>query len=94
VTLLEVTGVLGYRVTSSDGRRVGRVAAESEGSLVVESGRWPFRRWRALPKRQTLVRQDESRVLLEVSKQYFSMSPKLRRHAPINDESVASWWGI
>jgi hypothetical protein len=91
---LAVSGVLGYRVTSSDGRSVGRVAVESEGSLVVESGLWPFKSWRALPKRHTLVRQDESGVSIQVSKHYFGMSPKLRRHAPINDESVESWWGI
>ncbi len=84
----------GYRVVSHEGKLVGHVAGESEMALVVECGTWPRKAWRALPKRYASVKGDEPCVLMQVSKEMLAQSPKLKQDVPVDDEAVASWWGL
>jgi hypothetical protein len=89
-----VGSIHGYRVMTSEGKTVGRVTGESAATLVVECGVWPRRAWRALPKRYASVNDDDGRVLMQVSKEIFTQSPKLKKGVPVDDEAVASWWGL
>jgi hypothetical protein len=84
----------GYRVVTSQGKTVGHVAGESEASLVVECGSWPRKMWRALPRQFVSVDEEKSCVLIQVSKEMLAMSPKLKQGVPVDDQAVASWWGV
>lgn len=84
----------GYRVMTTEGKTVGHVAGESAAALVVECGTWPRKTWRALPKQFTSVDEEKSCVLMQVSKETLAMSPKLKQGAPVDDQAVASWWGV
>jgi hypothetical protein len=84
----------GYRVVTNDGKLVGHVAGESEVALVVECGTWPRKAWRALPRRYATIREDDSSVLMQVSKEIFGRSPKLKQGLPVDDEAVATWWNL
>jgi hypothetical protein len=89
-----VADIDGYRVVTTEGKSVGRVAGESERALVVERGTWPWKAWRAIPKASTSVDPDERRVVIQVSKDIVMQSPKLRQGAPVDDDAVAAWWGL
>jgi hypothetical protein len=84
----------GYRVVTTEGKTVGRVAGESERALIVECGTWPRKVWRALPKAHAPVKEEERLVVMQVSKEILAQSPKLKRRAPVDDEAVASWWAL
>ena len=84
----------GYRVVTTEGKTVGRVAGESEVALVVEFGTWPRKAWRALPKAHASVKEEERRVVTQVSKEFLLQSPKLQQGAPVDDRAVASWWAL
>ena len=83
-----------YRVVTTEGKTVGHVVGESERALVVECGTWPRKVWHALPKAHASVKEEERRVVSEVSREILAQSPKLRRGAPVDDEAVASWWAL
>jgi hypothetical protein len=89
-----VANIHGYRVVTTEGKTVGHVAGESERVLVVERGTWPRKAWRAIPKASASVNPDERRVVIQVSKDILMKSPKLKHGAPVDDEAVASWWGL
>jgi hypothetical protein len=89
-----VNSIHGYRVVTHDGRTIGTIAGESDAALVVKCGRWPRKVLRALPRRYASIQDDQQRVLVQVSRHDLSRSPQLRRHAPVDDGAVASWWGI
>ena len=84
----------GYRVVTTEGKTVGRVAGESELALVVRYGSWPRRAFRALPKSQISIKEEEHWVVTPVSKEFLAQSPKLKRSAPVDDAAVASWWAL
>ena len=84
----------GYRVVTTEGKTVGRVAAESRRALVVERGAGPWKAWRAIPKASTSVNPAERQVVIQVSKDILMRSPKLKQGAPVDDEAVAAWWGL
>jgi hypothetical protein len=58
-----MANIHGYRVVTTEGKTVGRVAGESDRALVVEGGTWPWRAWRAVPKASASVNPDERRVV-------------------------------
>jgi hypothetical protein len=89
-----VANIDGYRVVTTEGKTVGRVAGESERALVVECGTWPRKVWRALPKAHAAVKEGERRVVMQVSKEILAQSPKLKHDASVDDEAVASWWAL
>jgi hypothetical protein len=89
-----VANIHGFRVVTPEGTTVGRVAGESERALVVECGTWPRKVWRALPKANASVKEEERSVLMQVSKEILAQSPKLKPGAPVDDEAVASWWAL
>lgn len=84
----------GYRVVTTEGKTVGHVAVESERALILECGTWPRKAWRALPKANASVNEEERCVVMQVSKEILAQSPKLKRGAPVDDEAVASWWAL
>lgn len=84
----------GYPVVTAEGKKIGRVAGQSEAALVVERGTWPRKTWQALPKRFASIDQKKRRVVMQVSKGMLAMSPKLQKDVPLDDEDMASWWGI
>jgi hypothetical protein len=84
----------GYRVVTREGKTVGHVAGESETALVVLCGMWPRKARRALPKRYASIGEGERCVLMQVSKEILTRSPKLKQDVPVDDEAVASWWGL
>lgn len=84
----------GYRVVTAEGKTVGHVADESETALVVECGTWPRKAWRGLPKRYASIDDEERSVLMQVSKEMLAQSPKLKKGVAVDDEAVASWWGL
>lgn len=86
--------ISGYRVATNDGKTVGHVAGESAAALVVECGAWPRKAWRALPKRYASVKEEERCVMMQVSREMLAQSPRLKQGAPVDDEAVASWWGL
>ena len=86
--------IYGYRVVTTEGKTVGHVAGESERALVVECGAWPRKVWRALPKANASVREEERCVVMQVSREILAQSPKLKRGVPVDDEAVASWWAL
>ena len=49
----------GYRVMTTDGKTVGRVAGESESTLLVQRGLWPRKSWRALPRRYASIDKEK-----------------------------------
>lgn len=81
----------GYSVATFGGKSVGHVAGESSVALVVESGTWPRKRWRPLPKQFASVDEQKKCVLVQFSREMLVRSPKLK---PVDDEAVASWWGL
>lgn len=89
-----MAGIDGYRVVTTEGKSVGRVAAESERAFVVERGTGPWKAWRAIPKASASVDSEERRVVIQVSKAILMQSPKLTQGAPVDDDAVASWWGL
>jgi len=89
-----VGNIHGYRVVTTEGKTVGRVVGESEAALVVECGTWPRKAWRALPKRYASVKDEETCVLMQASKEMLGQAPKLKQGVPVDDEAVASWWGL
>jgi len=89
-----VGNLQGWRVVTHEGKAVGYVAAESEATLVVECGTWPRKAWHALPKSYASVKEEERCVLVQISKEILAQSPKLKQGAPVDDEAVASWWGL
>jgi hypothetical protein len=89
-----VAQIDGYQVVTTEGKSVGRVAAESERVFIVEHGTGPWKAWRAIPKASASVNPDERRVVIQVSKNILMQSPKLKQGAPIDDDAVASWWGL
>jgi hypothetical protein len=89
-----VANIHGYRVVTTEGKTVGRVAGESEVALVVECGTWPRKAWRALPRAHASVKEEERCVVMEVSKEILAQSPKLKQGAPVDDEAVTSWWAL
>jgi hypothetical protein len=89
-----VGNIQGYRVVTQEGKAVGYVAGESEAAFVVECGTWPRKAWRALPKRYAAVEGEKRCVMMQVSKQMLAQSPKLKNGEPVDDEAVASWWGL
>jgi hypothetical protein len=89
-----VGNIDGYRVVTSEGKTVGRVAGESEVALVVECGTWPRKAWRALPKAHASVKEEERCVVMRMSREFLAQSPKLQKGAPVDDEAVASWWAL
>jgi hypothetical protein len=89
-----VANIHGYRVVTTEGKTVGHVAGKSELALVVESGTWPRKARRALPKAHTSVKEEERCVVMQVSKEILAQSPKLKHGAPVDDEAVASWWAL
>jgi hypothetical protein len=89
-----VANIDGYRVVTTEGKTVGHVAGESERALIVECGKWPRKAWRALPKANASVTEEERRVVMQVSKEILAKSPRLKRGAPVDDEAVASWWAL
>ena len=84
----------GYPVVTNEGKTVGHVAEETEAALVVECGSWPRRTLRALPKQFASVDEEKGCVVMQVSKEMLAMSPKLKHDAPLDDQAVASWWGL
>jgi hypothetical protein len=40
------------------------------------------------------VDEEKSCVLIQVSKEMLAMSPKLKQGVPVDDQAVASWWGV
>jgi len=84
----------GYRVVTQERKTVGRIAGESELALVVECGTWPRKSWHALPKRYASVNEEEGCVVVQVSKEILSHSPKLKHGEPVDDEAVTSWWAL
>jgi hypothetical protein len=91
---LPVADIKGYRVVTTDGKRVGHVAGETERALVVECGTWPRKAWRALPRAHASVNEEERSVMMQVSKEFLVQSPSLKHGAPVDDEAVASWWAL
>jgi hypothetical protein len=89
-----VANIHGYRVVTSEGKLVGQVAGESEAAVVVECGSWPRKVWRALPRQFVSVDEHTSSVLIQVSSEMLAMSPKLKQGVPVDDQTVASWWGV
>lgn len=89
-----MANIHGYRVVSQEGKTVGHIAGESETAIVVEYGTWPRKAWRAVPKRYVSVNEEERRVLMQVSKEFLAQSPKLKEGVSVDDEAVASWWGL
>jgi len=89
-----VTSIEGYRVETNEGKTVGHVARESELALVVESGSWPRKRWRALPKQFADVDRERGSVVMTVSKTTLAASPELKRDMPVDEDAVASWWAL
>ena len=89
-----MSSINGYRVTTTEGKTVGHVAGESESAIVVECGTWPRKTWRALPKQFASVQEDTSSVLMQTSKEMLVSSPKLKHPMPVDDEEIASWWGL
>ena len=89
-----MSSIDGYRVTTTEGKTVGHVAGESESAIVVEWGTWPRKTWRALPKQFASVQEDTSSVLMQTSKEMLVSSPKLKHPMPVDDEEIASWWGL
>jgi len=89
-----VSGIDGYRVVTHEGKLVGHIAGESLMAFVVESGTWPRKARHALPQRYAAVNEDERSVLMQVSKEMLEQSPKLKQGVPVDDEAVASWWGL
>jgi hypothetical protein len=89
-----MANIHGYRVVTTEGKTVGRVAGESERALVVEGGTWPWRAWRAVPKASASVNPDERRVVIQMSKGVLMQSPKLKQGAPLDDEAIVAWWGL
>jgi hypothetical protein len=84
----------GYRVLTTEGKTVGRVAGESEAAYVVECGSWPRKSLRTLPRRFASVDAESSALVMQVSKEIFTSSPKLSPGSPVDDQAVASWWGL
>jgi hypothetical protein len=84
----------GYRVVTNEGKLVGHIAGESSIAFVVERGMWPRKARHALPQRYAAVKEDERCVLMQVSKEMLEKSPKLKEGVPVDDEAVASWWGL
>jgi hypothetical protein len=89
-----VGNIHGYRVMTTEGKTVGHVAGESETALMVECGMWPRKVWRGLPKRYTSIDHEERSVLMQMSKEMLARSPKLKQGVAVDDEAVASWWGL
>jgi hypothetical protein len=89
-----MANIRGYRVVTTEGKTVGRIAGESERVLIVECGTWPRKAWRALPKAHASVKGEERCVLMQVSKELLAQSPKLKHGAPVDDEALASWWAL
>jgi hypothetical protein len=84
----------GYRVVTHEGKVVGHIAGESPIALVVECGTWPRKARHALPQRYATINKDDRSVLIQVSKEMLEQSPKLKQGVPVDDEAVASWWGL
>jgi hypothetical protein len=84
----------GYRVMTIEGKTVGRVAGESESTLLVQSGLWPRKSWRALPRRYASIDKERGSVLIQVSGEILRKSPKLKRGAPVDERAVAAWWSL
>jgi hypothetical protein len=40
------------------------------------------------------VKEEERRVVTQVSKEFLLQSPKLQQGAPVDDRAVASWWAL
>jgi hypothetical protein len=83
-----------YRVLTTEGKTVGHVAGESEAAFVVECGVWPRKSLHALPRKLTSVDADDGSLVMQVSKEMLANSPKLEPGAPVDDQAVASWWGL
>jgi hypothetical protein len=89
-----VADIEGYRVMTTEGKRIGHVAGETERALVVECGTWPRKAWHALPRAYASVNEEERSVMMQVSKEILAKSPRLKQGAPVDDEAVASWWAL
>lgn len=89
-----VANINGYRVVTTEGKRVGHVAGETERALVVEWGTWPRKAWHALPRAHASIKEEERCVIMQVSKEFLAKSPSLKQGAPVDDKAVASWWAL
>jgi hypothetical protein len=84
--------VHGFVVIAPDGKLVGRVAGESERTLVVESGRLR-KRWRPLPKRFAGVSAAERCVHMQISRREFLAAPRLGAEVPLDETRVSEYYG-
>ena len=89
-----MSGIHGYRVVTNEGKTVGHVSGESGAAFVVACGTWPRKWWRALPKQFASVDEEKSCLVMQVSTETLALSPTLKQGVPVDDEAVASWWGL
>jgi hypothetical protein len=74
-----VADIDGYRVVTTEGKTIGRVAGESQLALVVECGNWPRKVWHALPKAHASVKEEERRIIPHFRRDLSVTCPILRR---------------
>jgi hypothetical protein len=86
--------VQGYEVVTYDEKTVGTVVDESENMVVVECGHWPRKSWHALPKRCISVQEPERKVLMQISKEVLSGSPKIAPNQAFDERLVADYYGL
>jgi hypothetical protein len=89
-----VASINGYRVVTTDGKKVGHIAGETQRALIVECGTWPLKARHALPRAHASVDEEERCVIMQVPKEFLTQSPTLKHGAPVDDEAVASWWAL
>ena len=83
----------GYDVVTSDGKKVGRIAAVAGDFYVVERGKvWKTRA--PLPKRFARVDEDTRLVRADISSQLLLAAPKVGRDGTIDEGAVSAFYAL
>lgn len=82
----------GFTVTTLEGDRIGRVVGVTEACFVIESGRWPFQRLRAVPFTRTHVREADKSVISLAAPQVVRHSPQLHPNLALDEQAIIDYY--
>jgi hypothetical protein len=87
------TGVKGYEVVTSEGRKMGRVSEDLDGFVVVEIGR-VLRSRRPVPKEFAHAQDGDRTVVVTVPKDVVTDAPRVHRHGTFDVEEASRHYGL
>jgi hypothetical protein len=82
----------GFTVATLEGDTIGRVGGVTEGCFVVEIGRWPFQRLRAIPFTRTHVHETDKSVISLPAARVVRRSPHLHPNRALDEAAVLDYY--